>query len=149
MAKKRDKSLFNGETLKSLRIIAGLSQTGLAREIGVDRMAVYYWEHPDHITVPSDVNLSKLSKRLNCKINDLFGEFDFEFRGGATDTIQAMFYRFAESKKPSESRLAVSIYLGLFPTPLQHDVNLDISKAEEQVNELLDEGDVPDYKKQG
>ena len=147
MPKKRDKSTFNRQTLKNLRVVAGYSQTGLARELGVNRITVVYWEDPDRTVVPSDVNLSKLAKTLNCKIDDFFGEFDVEFRASATDTIQAMFHRFAESRKPSEARLALNIYLGLFPAPLQHDVNLEVSDAEKQVNDLLDEGDVPEYKK--
>lgn len=144
MAKKRDKSQFNKATLKNLRIVGGFSQTGLAKKIGVNRMSVFRWEHLDFEHVPSDANLSKLAKVLKCNIDDLFGEYDLDFRESSTETIQAIFYRLAESQKPSDLRIPINIYFGLFPAPYQHDVNVSVSEAEEKDNNLLDEGDVPE-----
>ena len=152
MAKKRNRSDFNKVSLKNLRIAAGLSQPALAKKVGVDRQTAWRWENPDSTEMPSEVNLRKIAKAVSCKVDDLFGEFDPEFREQATETIRELFnlayQRYQTKGNSRDARIATAIYFGLFPTPLQHDVNLEVSEAEKQVDDLLSEGDAPDYKKE-
>ena len=135
-----------------MRITAGLSQAALARKVGVDKQTAWRWEHPEYTDVPSEVNLRKISKAVSCKIDDLFGEFDPEFREAATETIRELFYlayqRYQTEGNSRDARIATGIYFGLFPTPLQHDVDLKVSEVENRNNDLLDKGDLPDYKKE-
>lgn len=58
--------------IRQARINAGLSQEKLAFEIGVVQSAVAMWETKKQY--PTVDNLKKLSKVLNCSIDDLLKE---------------------------------------------------------------------------
>lgn len=59
-----------GEKIRKLREAAGMSQSALAAQIGVDTSSVSLWENGK--TYPSYASICKLAKALNCEPGDLF-----------------------------------------------------------------------------
>lgn len=55
--------------LKTLRVAANLSQSELAKELGISRTAVSKWEHG--VRFPSTEKLMKLAKIFGCTIEEL------------------------------------------------------------------------------
>lgn len=61
---------MNGQKIKVLRVQAGMTQTALAKALGVSQQAVGQWETGDGL--PRAELLPKLAKLLKCTIDDLF-----------------------------------------------------------------------------
>ena len=57
--------------IKELREKAGLSQSSLARSVGITPGAVAQWERGE--TFPTIPNLDKLARVFGCEIADIFG----------------------------------------------------------------------------
>lgn len=60
------------ETLKALRERVGLSQTEVAKALGVQQTTVSMWETGDNM--PRAALLPQLAELYQCTINDLYGE---------------------------------------------------------------------------
>lgn len=61
-------------TLKVLRAKAGLTQKALAEALNISQGAVTNWERGK--TLPSSDKLPKLTKVLNCTLDDLYEKED-------------------------------------------------------------------------
>lgn len=63
-------SLSKKMNLRTIRIAAGLSQTELARRIGVNQSSIADWERGK--CFPEIGNAIKLAKTLHCSLDELF-----------------------------------------------------------------------------
>lgn len=62
------------ENLKRLRCALGMTQAELAQELGVTQSLIAQWERG--ASMPGAAKLPLLASKLNCTIDDLFGEPD-------------------------------------------------------------------------
>ena len=56
------------ETIKTYRILSGYTQEDLARECGVSRLTIYFWETGAH--APNPHSLKKLMEILKIRKSD-------------------------------------------------------------------------------
>ena len=62
------------ENLRRLRCALGLTQAELAQEVGVTQSLIAQWERG--ASMPGAARLPLLASKLNCTIDELFGEPD-------------------------------------------------------------------------
>ena len=142
------KAKFKKENIRFYRLLAGLSQTDLARSGDFDHRTVCYWESdkfPNRI--PSQKNEAILARRLGCHVDDFYRDVDegvvSDYRPYAFERLIRRYFQFIESDDLSEVREARHIFALLYPDPIRHDINLTVNDTEDSDADLLDEGDEP------
>ena len=60
-----------GESIKSNRLVAGLTQTELATRIGVTHAAISFWEN--NVNVPNIADCIKIADVLSISLDELVG----------------------------------------------------------------------------
>jgi len=134
---------YNIDTVRS---IIGLSHTFTAMAKEVDchlfhLLAVLNKQRP-----LTDNLAEKIAKVAGCEVEDFCKEFDNDFHKEATETLRTVFRKGAngELNVTKGQRLSLEIYRAMYPSAQQLDVKVDISEAETQDEDLLDEGDIPE-----
>jgi transcriptional regulator with XRE-family HTH domain len=56
-------------TLKELRLLSGLTQEEVARQVGVSSLTYRRWEYGD--VIPNAKHITKLADTLNCESDDV------------------------------------------------------------------------------
>ena len=79
--------MTKGERIKQRRELLNISQTDLAKSVGISKQTLYKYENDIITNIPSDV-IEKLSAKLNCEPSYIMGWE--EPRVSTTEVNQAM-----------------------------------------------------------
>lgn len=88
------------ERIKELRVRLGMSQSDLARQLGVSAQSVQQWEKPDG-TAPKRARLASVAEALGVTVSDIVAETDERFprmRQDVLDLVQWLISLGAQDK---------------------------------------------------
>lgn len=88
------------ERIKELRVRQGMSQSDLARKLGVSAQSVQQWEKPDG-TAPKRARLASVAEALGVTVSDIVAETDERFpkmRQDVLDLVELLISMGAQDK---------------------------------------------------
>ena len=129
--------------LRFHRKLAGFTLKKVSELIGKDPKNIS--DHENGKVRPNVTSLAQYAKAYKCDIDDFY-DVDTGIVKRLGTGVVVNYFNDPEYPKDKKASIAAQLIISL---PHQHEVSVVVSKAEEQVNELLDEGDTPEYKKQG
>ncbi len=115
----------------------------MAEDIEVDRTSITMWEKGH--TVPSEESMFKMSDYFGVPVEALCEEIGIEARDVIIDNLSVEAQKLTETDDDDEKiMLGLKIAKYLYPQVTQIDAKVEISKAEEDDDGLLEEGDAPE-----
>ena len=129
--------------LRFRRKLAGFTLKKVSELIGKDPKNIS--DHENGKVKPNVTSLTQYAKAYKCDIDDFY-DVDTDVIKQLGTGVVVNYFNDPEYPKDKKASIAAQLIISL---PHQHEVSVTVSEVEKQVNDLLDEGDLPDYKKQG
>lgn len=137
--------VFQPRTLAALRLANGKTQMDVARAAGIaNRMSVCLWEKEDSDRNPSEKQVARIAAFLGCSADVFYEEIDADFREMFTSDVKAFCLAAMEGKDKHLKRMALDMFKHLFPESFKAEIDVKISDATKQDDDLLEEGETPD-----
>ena len=124
-----EKLAVNPNTIKILRIQAGLQPPQAADLIGVSYQTINRWENGK--TLPSEKHMQAMARAYNVDVIDLTEPITEEEKEYSENSLKAIKYKSFLSDEVAEKRLGFDIHKFQFPEPTKIKVEAEVGVSKE------------------